>query len=293
MPFRQRARITIENQRQEPITGFFYQITYARTGVPAKAACFHAQWRRSTTAREHPEHVILDGVQGQGHYVGTFLAWTQLSNGWWGEGEFKFYLDGDTDHPTICGTGTEDYFGGAWCFGGGEDPAAAEPYSTPFLGYPLRHLKAGRGATARPLPLARAGPHPLPARSQGHDPGPGMVARWDVPAVDRRHRLSGLLVPGRAARALSRAVRPPRAMVALDYVILRARGIGEGHPRHVTLKQKPEKDLTNAASYAIVCLFWGRSVAVNMSACQAEDRGFESRRSRCDILTFPHRGLNE
>ena len=143
MPFRQRAQITIENQRQEPVTGFFYQITYAQTEVASRAACFHAQWRRSMTTREHPEHLILGGVRGQGHYVGTFLAWTQLSNGWWGEGEVKFYLDGDTDYPTICGTGTEDYFGGAWCFGCGQDPAAAEPYSTPFLGYPLCHLKPG------------------------------------------------------------------------------------------------------------------------------------------------------
>ena len=142
MPFRHQAQITIENQRQKPIAGFFYQITYARTRVAEKAARFHAQWRRSTTTREHPEHVILDGVRGQGHYVGTFLAWTQLSNGWWGEGEIKFYLDGDADHPTICGTGTEDYFGGAWGFGG-DDPAAAEPYSTPFLGYPLCRVKPG------------------------------------------------------------------------------------------------------------------------------------------------------
>ena len=143
MPFRHRARITIENQRHEPIPGFFYQITYALTNIPDTAACFHAQWRRSMTKRERPEHIILDGVRGQGHYVGTFLAWAQLSNGWWGEGEIKFYLDGDRDHPTICGTGTEDYVGGAWCFGGGENSAAAEPYSTPFLGYPLCRVKPG------------------------------------------------------------------------------------------------------------------------------------------------------
>ena len=60
--------------------------------------------------------MILDGVKGQGQYVGTYLAWTQLSDGWWGEGEIKFYLDGDKEFPTICGTGTEDYFGGAWGF---------------------------------------------------------------------------------------------------------------------------------------------------------------------------------
>ncbi|MGC9469564.1 MAG: glycoside hydrolase family 172 protein [Anaerolineae bacterium] len=136
MPFRKRVRITIENQHREEIRGFFYQITYALTEVPASAAYLHAQWRRSLTSREYPEHVIADGVRGQGHYVGTFLAWTQLSNGWWGEGEIKFYVDGDADFPTLCGTGTEDYFGGAWGFG-------SETYSTPFLGYPLYRKEPG------------------------------------------------------------------------------------------------------------------------------------------------------
>ena len=136
MPFRTHARITIESQHGEPITGFFYQITYTLTDVPDNAAYFHAQWRRSLTTREYPEHVILDGAKGHGHYVGTFLAWTQLSNGWWGEGEIKFFMDGDTTYPTICGTGTEDYFCGAWGFGG-------ETYSTPFLGYPLYRKEPG------------------------------------------------------------------------------------------------------------------------------------------------------
>ncbi len=136
MPFRKRARITIESQHPDPISGFFYQITYSLTEVPEDAAYFHAQWRRSMTTRKYPEHVILEGIVGQGHYVGTFLAWEQLSNGWWGEGEIKFYLDGDQDHPTICGTGTEDYFGGAWGFGG-------ETFSTPFLGYPLYRKEPG------------------------------------------------------------------------------------------------------------------------------------------------------
>jgi hypothetical protein len=135
MPFRQRARITIENQRWEPIHGFFYQITYALTDIPDNAAYLHAQWRRSMTSRECPEHIILDGVKGQGHYVGTFLAWTQLSNGWWGEGEIKFYMDGDSKYPTICGTGTEDYFCGAWGFG--------ETFNAPFTGYPLWRKEPG------------------------------------------------------------------------------------------------------------------------------------------------------
>jgi hypothetical protein len=130
MPFSRRARLTIESQHPQPIEGFFYQITYTLTGVPEHAARFHAQWRRSLTSREYPVHIILNGIHGQGHYVGTFLAWSQMSNGWWGEGEIKFFMDGDDEHPTICGTGTEDYFGGAWGFEG-------QTYSTPFLGYPL------------------------------------------------------------------------------------------------------------------------------------------------------------
>jgi len=136
MPFRKRALITVENQWTEDIGGFFYQITYSRENIGEDLAYFHAQWRRSMTTRQNPQHTILDNVKGRGHYVGTVLAWTQLSNGWWGEGEVKFFIDGDTEYPTICGTGTEDYFGGAWGFGG-------ETFSTPFLGYPLYRKEPG------------------------------------------------------------------------------------------------------------------------------------------------------
>jgi hypothetical protein len=135
MPFRRRARITVENQHSAEIRAWFFQIDYALTEVPDDAAYFHAQWRQSMTARDLPEHTILDGVHGQGHYVGTALGWTQLSDGWWGEGEIKFFLDGDDEYPTICGTGTEDYFGGAWAFG--------DTYSTAFLGYPLWSREPG------------------------------------------------------------------------------------------------------------------------------------------------------
>ena len=129
------ARITVTNEWHEDIGGFFYAINYALTKVPEDAAYFHAQWRRSVTTREVPEHVILDGVKGRGHYVGTYLAWTALSNGWWGEGEAKFFIDGDKEFPTICGTGTEDYFGGAWCFYGPD--GKEQVFNTAFLGVPL------------------------------------------------------------------------------------------------------------------------------------------------------------
>lgn len=134
MPFRKHARIEIENLAPDAINGFYYQIDYTLTEVGADRAYFHAQWRRSNPLPYQTVHTLLDGVRGQGHYVGTYLAWGVNNTGWWGEGEIKFYLDGDRDWPTICGTGTEDYFGGAWNF---EHPKGEYGvYSTPFLGLP-------------------------------------------------------------------------------------------------------------------------------------------------------------
>jgi hypothetical protein len=134
MPFRKSARITVENLTSEEIKGFFYQITYTLTQVPDDAAYFHAQWRRSNPLPYQQVHTLVEGVKGQGHYVGTYIAWGVNHNGWWGEGEIKFYLDGDDEFPTICGTGTEDYFGGAWNF---EHPAGQYgSFSSPYSGLP-------------------------------------------------------------------------------------------------------------------------------------------------------------
>ena len=134
MPFSSRARLTLENLSPVDVTGFFYQIDYALTEVEADRGYFHAQFRRSNPLPYAQVHTLLDGVRGQGHYVGTYIAWGVNNNGWWGEGEIKFYLDGDGEWPTICGTGTEDYFGGAWCFE--HPPGQYGVYSTPYLGMP-------------------------------------------------------------------------------------------------------------------------------------------------------------
>ena len=134
MPFRKSCRISIENLGPDEIRSLYYQITYTQTQVPADRAYFHAQFRRSNPLSEQTVHTLLAGVQGQGHYVGTYLAWGSNNNGWWGEGEIKFYLDGDKEWPTICGTGTEDYFGGAWGFE--FPPGEYGVYSTPYLGMP-------------------------------------------------------------------------------------------------------------------------------------------------------------
>ncbi len=131
MPFRRHARVTVENLAPDEVKGFYYSFDYTLTDVPDDRAYFHAQWRRSNPVQQGV-HTLLDGVRGQGQYVGTYLAWGVNNNGWWGEGEIKFYLDGDDAWPTICGTGTEDYFGGAWNF---EHPRGQYGiYSTPYLG---------------------------------------------------------------------------------------------------------------------------------------------------------------
>jgi len=126
MPFRHHAKITFTNEGSQDLDLLAFQISYALKPVAKNTGYFHAQWRRAKTGTQNP-YVILDGVKGKGRYVGTFLSWTQMdSKGWFGEGEVKFYMDGDTKFPTICGTGTEDYFLGSYGF--------EEAYSTPYSG---------------------------------------------------------------------------------------------------------------------------------------------------------------
>jgi hypothetical protein len=135
MPFHKRALLTLENLADEEIPkGIYYQINYCVTDVPDDRACFHAQWRRSNPVAYMKPHLILDGVQGRGHYVGAYLAWGVNNDLWWSEGQVKIYLDGDTEWPTICGTGLEDYVGAAWTF---EHPVGHyATYSGPFMGLP-------------------------------------------------------------------------------------------------------------------------------------------------------------
>ncbi|MBC8160485.1 MAG: DUF2961 domain-containing protein [Roseiflexaceae bacterium] len=133
MPFRQRCRITLSNIGDEPIV-VYYQITYTITDIPDDAAYFHAQFRRVNPLPYKAVYTILDDVRGQGQYVGTYLAWGVNNAGWWGEGEIKFYLDGDDDFPTICGTGTEDYFCGSWNFDVGKEHGGYREFTTPYSG---------------------------------------------------------------------------------------------------------------------------------------------------------------
>lgn len=133
MPFRRKCKITMTNISDERTT-LFYQINYTLTEIPEDCAYFHASFGRVNPLPYGEVYTILDNVKGQGHYVGTYMAWGTNNNGWWGEGEIKFYIDGDSSFPTICGTGTEDYFCGSYDF---ENPETHDEYvrfTTPYSG---------------------------------------------------------------------------------------------------------------------------------------------------------------
>jgi hypothetical protein len=151
MPFRESCRITIENREPEAELRIYYQVNYVLDAVPEDCAYFHAQFRRVNPLAYGKIFTILDGVQGRGHYVGTYLAWGVNNSGWWGEGEIKFYLDGDipagravdeavAEHggdcfPTICGTGTEDYFCGSYNFEN-KSTKSYQEYTNAYCGVP-------------------------------------------------------------------------------------------------------------------------------------------------------------
>ncbi|MCI0157749.1 DUF2961 domain-containing protein [Leifsonia shinshuensis] len=142
MPFRRGARIVLDSEHGAAIDHVFFQIDYTvGDAVPDGTPYFHAQWRRSNASTKPGEdHVILDGVTGRGRYLGTYIGLAALSRYWWGEGEVKYFVDGDTDLPTLCSTGLEDYAGGAWAF---QDDLRKDPepvplmFSAPYCGYPF------------------------------------------------------------------------------------------------------------------------------------------------------------
>ncbi|NLD64816.1 MAG: DUF2961 domain-containing protein [Bacteroidales bacterium] len=141
MPFRKKCRMTITNIDDRPMR-LYYQIDYTLTDVPVNAAYFHAQFRRVNPLPYKEDYTIIDGIKGKGHFVGTYMCWGVNNNGWWGEGEIKFFMDGDKNFPTICGTGLEDYFCGSYNFHV-RDPATNQgdaigyrEFTTPYSGLP-------------------------------------------------------------------------------------------------------------------------------------------------------------
>ena len=133
MPFKKGFRITLENRNLKEMM-IFFQITYIRKPVEEDAGYFHAQFRRENPTEYKKEFTMLDGVEGCGQYVGAYMTWGSNNKDWWGEGEMKAYIDGDTEFPSICYTGTEDYFNGSYGF---VDPHTQKygTYTTAYAGF--------------------------------------------------------------------------------------------------------------------------------------------------------------
>lgn len=126
MPFRKSARIEIVNQSAKPLSLLYYNIDWIKLDKLAKdTPYFYAQYRQEYPCQQGRDYVILD-TKGKGHYVGTVLSVRTRSPAWFGEGDEKIYLDGETK-ASIWGTGTEDYFLSAW---------GLKKTSTPYFGVP-------------------------------------------------------------------------------------------------------------------------------------------------------------
>jgi hypothetical protein len=213
MPFRKRCRITFTNIGYEAMT-LYYQINYTLTDVPENCAYFHAQFRRTNPLPYKQDYTILDGVKGQGQYVGTYMAWGVNNVGWWGEGEIKFFMDGDTKFPTIRRHRHGGLFLRLLQFREPSDQAV------PGIHHALRRPAPGHQAgrclqiadALRHVPLAHHRPGALHQRPEGDDAGTRLARRGTrrrpLPAAAGRHRLGRVLVPGAADRAVPRAAGP-------------------------------------------------------------------------------------
>jgi hypothetical protein len=117
MPYRKAARITIKNESDKPVT-LFYDINFLEVKAHADdVSYFHAYWSRISKTELGKDFEILPTVKGKGRFLGVnmgIITNPLYQNSWWGEGEVKIYLDGDSALPTLNGTGTEDYIGTGW-----------------------------------------------------------------------------------------------------------------------------------------------------------------------------------
>jgi hypothetical protein len=119
MPFRTGARIAVHNETDSDLGSLYYDVDCTIGDDHSNAAAyFHAHWRREAPTALLQDYMILPEVQGRGRFLGCNLGVMadvgQYYHSWWGEGEVKIYLDGETANPTLCGTGTEDYIGTGW-----------------------------------------------------------------------------------------------------------------------------------------------------------------------------------
>ena len=219
MPFRKAARIEIENTDPDDFGIIYYQINYTLTEVPEDAAYFHAKFRRTNPLPYGTDYTILDGIKGRGHYVGTYMAWGVNNSGWWGEGEIKFFMDGDKRVPHHLRHRHRGLFlrrlqFRRWrgrCHHGQPLPRVLYALCRVTAGAaPRRHLS--QPDPLRHVPLAPERPDPLRERPEGHHPGTGLAHREPqhpaLPAAAGRHRLGRILVSDAADRAVRGTAGP-------------------------------------------------------------------------------------
>lgn len=126
MPFAKSARIVVSNDNPDRMAGLYWQVDWVELdALPADTAYFHARYRQEYPAVAGRDYLLAD-LEGQGQYVGTVMSVTLAQDGWWGEGDDFFYIDGETV-PSLQGTGSEDYFNDAWGF---------RPRTGPWFGQP-------------------------------------------------------------------------------------------------------------------------------------------------------------
>ncbi len=177
MPFRKTAKITVSNEGKLAVNSFYFNIDYRsyKKPLPADLLYFHAQYRQATPNRGWTNQWERNGdpmvndrpnltgegnyvwmeATGRGHYVGVTMSVLQNQDGWWGEGDDMFFIDGDQS-PTITGTGSEDYFLGAWDFGD-------QAFSYGLFGAPVKgeELAGSRSSVYRfpldsPIPFTKS-----------------------------------------------------------------------------------------------------------------------------------------
>jgi hypothetical protein len=177
MPFQKRARITVTNEGTRKVDAFYFNVDYRAYSkpLPTDELYFHAQYRQATPAPGWTNQWSANGdanvndkknlngegnyvwmeATGHGHFVGVTMSVLQNQDKWWGEGDDLFFIDGETT-PSINGTGSEDYFLGAWDFGG--HPFSYGLYGAPVLG---KELAGGRSSVYRfhldsPIPFTKS-----------------------------------------------------------------------------------------------------------------------------------------
>ena len=145
MPFAASARISVTNEGTVPVRSLYFAIDYVKLpGLPAGLGRFHAQFRQAAPCQAvasdgrnlkgRDNYVFLEAA-GKGHFVGVTQAVLQNQDGWFGEGDDMIFIDGEP-MPAINGTGTEDFYNGAWDFGG--QPFANQHQGAPYIVDPER-----------------------------------------------------------------------------------------------------------------------------------------------------------